>query len=224
MSISNWPKDDRPREKLLARGEQSLSDAELVAIFLRTGVRGLSALDIARQLLDDFGSLKNLLQVPLLTLSSRNGIGRSKYATLLAAQELGRRCLLHPAEQGETLNSSTKTQNFIASRLRHHTAEVFACIFMDLHYRMIRFDELFHGSIHEAVVYPREIVRRGLLYNASRIVLAHNHPSGAAEPSEADKLVTANIQHALTLVDMTLVDHIVVGQNRTFSFAENGLL
>lgn len=224
MSISNWPKDDRPREKLLARGEQSLSDAELVAIFLRTGIRGLSALDIAKQLLDDFGGLKNLLQVPLLTLSSRNGIGRSKYATLLAAQELGRRCLTHPVEQGETLNSSTKTQSFIAGRLRHHTSEVFACIFMDLHYRMIRFDELFHGSIHEAVVYPREIVRRGLLYNASRIVLAHNHPSGAAEPSDADKLVTANIKQALTLVDMTLVDHIVVGQTKTFSFAENGLL
>jgi DNA repair protein RadC len=224
MSMTDWPEYDRPREKLLARGEQALTDAELVAIFLRTGTRGRTAVDIARQLLSDFGGVKNLLQAPLLTLSSHHGIGHCKYASLKAAVELGRRCLAHPALDGDILNSSIKTRQFIADHLRHHPSEVFACAFLDTQFRLIRFDELFYGSIHEAVVYPREIVRRGVLYNAARIILAHNHPSGIALPSEADKAVTANIKQALTLVDMKLVDHIIVGRTDTFSFAEDGLL
>lgn len=224
MSIVHWPECDQPREKLMARGEQALTDAELVAIFLRTGTRGKSAVDIARQLLTDFGGIKNLLQVPRLTLTHQHGVGQSKYAALKAAVELGRRCLAHPAEDGDTLNSSSKTRQLIADHLRHHSSEVFACLFMDLHLRLIRFDELFYGSIHEAVVYPREIVRRGVLYNAARIILAHNHPSGIALPSEADKMVTHNIQQALTLVDMKLIDHIIVGRTDTYSFAEAGLL
>lgn len=220
MSIIHWPASDRPREKLLARGEGALTDAELVAIFLRTGVRGKTAVDIARQLLEEFGGIRNLLQAPKLTLTHRKGIGQSKFASLKAALELGRRCLAHPAEDGAIFNSSVQTRAFISDQLRHHTAEVFACLFMDMHLRLIRFDELFHGSIHEAAVYPREIVRRGLLYNAARIVLAHNHPSGIAKPSDADKMVTANIKQALALVDIKLVDHIIVGRNETFSFAE----
>jgi DNA repair protein RadC len=224
MPITDWPDYDRPREKLLTRGARALTDAELIAIFLRTGTRGATALDIARQLLDDFGGLKNLMEAPLLTLTKSHGIGLSKYAAINAALELGRRCLTHPAEQGDTLNSSTRTRQFVADRLRHQAMEVFACVFMDLHYRLIRFDELFHGSVHEAVVYPREIVRRGLLYNASRIILAHNHPSGIALPSDADKSVTANIHSALALVDMKLVDHIIVGRTDTYSFAEDGLI
>jgi DNA repair protein RadC len=224
MPITDWPDYDRPREKLLARGEQALTDAELIAIFLRTGTRGKTAVDIARQLLADFGGVKNLMQAPLLTLASQHGIGHSKYAALKAAVELGRRCLMQTAEQGDTLNSSSKTRQFIADHLRHHPSEVFACIFMDMHFRLIRFDELFYGSIHEAVVYPREIVRRGLLYNASRIILAHNHPSGIALPSEADKSVTTNIKQALLLVDMKLIDHIIVGRTETYSFAEDGLI
>jgi DNA repair protein RadC len=224
MSITDWPEYDRPREKLLARGEQALTDAELIAIFIRTGTRGQSALDIARRLLNDFGGVKNLLQAPLLTLASQHGIGHTKYASLKAAVELGRRCLTHPALNGDLLNSSSKTRQFIADSLRHHPSEVFACAFMDMHFRLIRFDELFHGSIHEAVVYPREIVRRGVLYNAARIILAHNHPSGIALPSEADKTVTTNIKQALALVDMKLIDHIIVGRTDTYSFAEDGLL
>jgi DNA repair protein RadC len=224
MPITDWPDDERPREKLLARGEAALSDAELVAIFLRTGSRGQTAVDIARQLLTDFGGIKNLLEAPLMTLTERRGIGHSKYAALKAAVELGRRCLTHPVEDGATLNSSIKTRQYIADHLRPHTAEVFACLFMDMHFRLIRFDKLFHGSIHEAMVYPREIVRRGLLYNASRIILAHNHPSGVAQPSEADKSVTANIKQALLLVDMKLIDHIIVGRTDTFSFAEDGII
>ncbi len=224
MSITDWPTYDRPREKLLAHGERALTDAELVAIFLRTGTRGRTALDIARQLLAEFGGVKNLLQAPLLTLVSHHGIGNSKYAALKAAVELGRRCLAHPALDGNLLNSSAKTRQYIADHLRHHPSEVFACAFMDMHYRLIRFDELFHGSIHEAVVYPREIVRRGVLYNAARIILAHNHPSGIALPSEADKMVTATIKQALALVDIKLIDHVIVGRTDTYSFAEDGLL
>jgi DNA repair protein RadC len=224
MPITDWPDYDRPREKLLARGEQSLTDAELIAIFLRTGTPGKTALDIARQLLAEFGGIKNLLLAPQMTLTNQLGIGLSKYAALKAAAELGKRCLASPVLQGESLNSSVKTRQFIASHLRHHTSEVFACVFMDIHYRLIQFDELFYGSIHEAVVYPREIVRRGLLYNASRIILAHNHPSGIAAPSEADKMVTINIKQALALVDMKLIDHIIVGSTDTYSFAEDGLV
>lgn len=224
MPITDWPSTERPREKLLAHGEQALTDAELIAIFLRTGTRGKTALDIARQLLEEFSGLKNLLQAPLMTLSSQHGIGHSKYAALKAAVELGRRCLTHPITNGEVLNSSSKTREFIAGRLRHHPSEVFACVFMDTHFRLIQFDELFFGSIHEAVVYPREIVRRGLLYNAGKIILAHNHPSGIAAPSEADKAVTTNIKQALGLVDMKLIDHIIVGRTDTYSFAEDGLI
>ena len=208
----------------MLRGESALTDAELVAIFLRTGARGKTAVDIARQLLLDFGGVKNLLKVPKLTLTNQHGVGQSKYATLKAAVELGKRCLTQSAEDGDVINSSVKTRQIIADRLRHHTSEVFACLFMDIHLRLIRFDELFYGSIHEAVVYPREIVRRGVLYNAARIILAHNHPSGIALPSEADKMVTENIRQALALVDMKLIDHIIVGNNDTYSFAESGLL
>jgi DNA repair protein RadC len=224
MSIVHWPEYDRPREKLLMRGESALTDAELIAIFLRTGTRGKSAVDIARQLLDEFGGIKNLMQAPRMTLTHRQGIGQSKFAALKAAVELGRRCLTHPAEDGDKLNSSSKTRLMIADQLRHHTSEVFACLFMDIHLRLIRFDELFYGTVHEAVVYPREIVRRGLLYNAARIILAHNHPSGIALPSDADKMVTNNIKQALALVDMKLIDHIIVGRTDTFSFAEAGLI
>ncbi|HXW01621.1 MAG TPA: DNA repair protein RadC [Anaerolineae bacterium] len=224
MSITNWPKYDRPREKLIIRGEKALSDAELVAIFLRTGVKGKSALDLARQLLEEFGGMKNMLQAPLLTLLGRHGIGRSKYVTLKAAVELGRRCLTHQAEHGEIFNSSAKTRSFIAGHLSHHSAEVFAGIFMDIKYRLLAFDELFHGTIHEAAVYPREVVRRGLIYNAARIILAHNHPSGVASPSDADITVTRHIRDALALVDIKLVDHIIVGHRETYSFAEDGLI
>lgn len=224
MKIMDWPKNDRPREKLLKRGETALTDAELVAIFIRTGTKGKSALDIAQSLLDEFGGLKNLLVAPQVTLASKTGIGDSKYAALKAAQELGRRTLTLQLEMGEMLNSSRKTRQFIAERLRHYSSEVFACIFMDMRYRLIRFDELFYGTIHEAVIYPREIVRRGLLYNAARVILAHNHPSGVAKPSEADILVTQNIRKALGLIDIRLIDHIIVGSTDTYSFADNGLI
>ena len=224
MKIMDWPKHDRPREKLLNRGATALTDAELIAVFLRTGTKGSTALDIAKTLLEEFGGLKNLLTTPAMTLTVKHGIGQSKYAALMAAGELGRRMLTMQPEIGEMLNSSSKTRQFLSERLRHHHSEVFACIFMDMRYRMIHFDELFYGTIHEAVIYPREIVRRGLLYNAARVILAHNHPSGVAKPSEADILVTENISKALGLIDIRLIDHIIVGSTDTYSFADNGLI
>lgn len=224
MKIMDWPKSDRPREKLLQRGAAALTDAELIAIFLRTGTRGKTALDIAKTLLDEFGNLKNLLTAPAMTLTGKHGMGQSKYAALKAAHELGRRMLTMQPAIGEALNSSSKTRQFLSERLRHHHSEVFACIFMDMRYRMIHFDELFYGTIHEAVIYPREIVRRGLIYNAARVILAHNHPSGVAKPSDADKMVTDNIRKALHLIDIRLIDHIIVGSTETYSFADNGLI
>jgi len=224
MPITDWPKEDRPREKLLRFGEASLTDAELMAIFLVTGVRGRTAVDIAKNLLIENGGLKKLLRLPPKTLIAAPGIGLAKYAALKAAIELGRRYLEEHLKIGETLNSSAATQKFLAHRLRDCPNEVFACLFMDTHFRLIRFEEMFQGTINSANIYPREIVRRGLLYNAAKVILAHNHPSGKAIPSLADKEVTILIKQALLMVDIEVVDHIIVGDPDNFSFAEKGLL
>jgi DNA repair protein RadC len=224
MPITDWPQQDRPREKLLSKGEHILTDAELIAIFLKTGIRGKTALDIAKELLSEYGSLKKLLQVPPQTLIKKPGIGNAKYAALRAAVELGKRYLNEPLLIGTALNSSRATQNFLAQRLREHTKEVFACLFLDNHFRLICFEELFFGTINEANIYPREIVRRGLMHNAAKIILAHNHPSGNPLPSAADKEVTILIQQALQLIDIDVVDHIIIGNPENFSFAETGII
>ena len=224
MPISDWPLEDRPREKLLKQGERALTDTELIAIFLKTGTRGKTALDIARELLIEHGSLKKLLRLPPPLLMQTPGIGNTKYATLKAAVELGRRYLAEHLPLGETLNSSRATQQFLADRLRDHTNEVFACLFMDNHFRLLGFEELFQGTIHSAAIYPREIVRRGLTHNAAKIILAHNHPSGRPAPSQADKEVTELIKQALSLIDIEVVDHIIIGDPDNFSFAEKGLI
>lgn len=224
MPISDWPIHDRPRDKLLAHGERTLSDAELVAVFLRTGTRKASAVAIARDLLEKFGGLKNLMQAPLLTLMNEHGIGTTKYATLKAAVELGRRYYLHPIEYGDSFTSSAKSRRFVLDQLGHHRTEVFACLFLNTQHRLICFEELFQGSISEAVVYPREVVRRALLYQANAIIIAHNHPSGDITPSDADRFVTESIQNALKLLDIKLLDHIIAGVSATYSFNEHGLL
>lgn len=224
MPISNWPITDRPREKLLSKGEQNLTDAELIAILIQTGIRGKSALDIARELLIQHGSLKHLLRLPPKKLLQNNGLGRAKYATLLAAIELGRRYLNEPLPQGETLNSSQKTRRFIAAALREHSNEVFACAFLDTQLRLISFEKLFEGTIHSTHVYPREIVKRGLAHNAANLILAHNHPSGHTTPSQADKETTKLVKEALALVDINIVDHIIIGNPGHFSFADEGIL
>lgn len=224
MPITDWPHEDRPREKLMSKGEQTLTDAELIAILLKSGTRGKTALDLAKEMLNEFGNLKKLLSTPSQLLITKPGLGAAKYAALKAAIELGRRYLNEPLAIGSVLNNSRKTQKFLAEQLREHTNEVFACLFMDNHFRLIRYEELFHGTINEANIYPREIVRRGLAYNAAKIILAHNHPSGIPTPSIADKEVTLLIKQALSIMDIEVVDHIIVGNPENFSFAEAGMV
>jgi DNA repair protein RadC len=224
MPISDWPIADRPREKLLQKGEQTLTDAELIAIFLQTGTRGKTALDIARGLLTEHGDLKTLLRLPAHTLLQSTGLGHAKYAALKAAIELGRRFLNDSLPVGEVLNSSQKTLRFMAAELREHHNEVFACAFLDNQCRLLSFEKLFEGTVHSTHVYPREIVKRGLAHNAAKIILAHNHPSGHASPSQADKDTTRLIKEAVALVDIDIIDHIIIGNPGHFSFADEGEL
>jgi DNA repair protein RadC len=224
MTISQWPLSEQPREKILTLGAKHLSDTELIAIFLRTGVRGKSAIDIARDLLCEHGSLKKLFNADPHHIFQTYGLGKAKYAVLKAAIELGRRYLEEEIILGEPLNNSFLTKRFIINRLNDYQHEIFACLFLDIQNRMIGFDELFYGTINEANVYPREVVKRGLKHNAIKIILAHNHPSGTATPSQADKDVTQVLKKALALVEIQVIDHIIVGSQEAFSFAEAGLL
>ena len=224
MPITDWPQADRPREKLLEKGETILTDAELLAIFINSGVKGKTALDIAKELINEFGSLKLLIRTPKEILFKKQGIGKVKYALLKAAVELGKRYLNEQIHTGTVLNSSLLAQEFLAYRLRENMNEVFACLFLDNHLRLICFEEIFHGTINEANIYPREIVRRGLRHNAAKIILAHNHPSGWPLPSAADKTVTDLIKKALRLVDIEVIDHIIIGNPENFSFADAGMI
>src|SRR5580704_7627010 len=202
MPITDWPKEDQPREKLLQQGEAALTDAELIAIFVKTGVRGKTALDIAKELLHEHGNLQELLRASPTSLIQTKGMGEAKFAALRAAIELGRRYLMTRPQIGKKLNNSNMTEAFLAHHLRGRMNEVFACLFLDQHLRLICFEELFHGTIHEAPVYPREIIRRALYHNAANIILAHNHPSGQSKPSNADKELTKLIKQALAFIDV----------------------
>lgn len=224
MPITDWPLADRPIEKLLQQGEKALTDAELIAIFLKTGTRGKTALDIAKEWLTEFGSLKKLLTASPALLIKKQGVGFKKYAALKAAAELGKRYLHETLPQGAVLNNSQATQQFVADRLGHYPYEVFACLFMDTHLRLIHFEELFRGTLNEAVIYPREIARRALVHNAAKIILAHNHPSGHSKPSLTDQEVTLEIKAALALLDIEVIDHIIVGHLHCFSFADAGMI
>lgn len=222
MTITSWPLAERPREKLLLCGATHLSDAELLAIFLRTGIRGKTALDLGRELLNEFGSLKKLLssERPF----QKPGVGKAKFAILKAALELGRRYLEENIHLGEVLTDSEATKRFLNGRLTHYSQEVFACLFLDNSHRVIGFEELFKGTLTEASVYPREVVKRALAHNAAKIILAHNHPSGNCTPSQSDKDLTILLAEALALVDIRIIDHVIVGNNDNFSFAEMGLI
>lgn len=224
MSITQWPLSERPREKLLQFGAKNLSDAELLAIFVNTGVRGKTALDISRELLTEFGGLKKLLQSYPHEIYQKSGLGKAKYALLKAALELGRRFLDSHIEPGEALNNSQRTQRFLAHHLKNYSHEVFACLFLDNHNRLICFEELFHGTLNEASVYPREVVKRGLQHNAAKVIFAHNHPSGNAQPSQADQEITYRLKQALALIDIQVIDHIVIGHKETLSLKELGML
>ncbi len=223
MAITDWPAAERPREKLLERGPAALSDAELLAIFLRTGVKGRSAVDVARDLLSRFGGLRPLLQAEQAAFCQAPGLGAAKYAQLQAVLEMGRRHLAATLERGEALTSPKATREFLAARLRDYPFEVFAVLFLDNRHRVIAFEELFRGTIDGASVHPREVVRRVLYHNAAAVILAHNHPSGVAEPSRSDVSITRRLIDALALVDVRLLDHLIVA-DEIVSLAERGEL
>lgn len=224
MAITDWPAGERPRERLLERGPAALSDAELLAIFLRTGIAGCSAVDLARELLGDFGGLRPLLAADREAFSSRRGLGPAKFAQLQAVLEMARRHLDEQLVHGEALTSSAATRRYLQVRLRDLPHEVFACLFLDNRHRVLAFEELFRGTIDGASVYPREVVKTALAHNAAALILAHNHPSGVAEPSRADTRLTERLRDALALVDIRVLDHVIVGDGEPVSFAERGLL
>ena len=224
MAITDWPASERPRERLLAAGPQALSDAELLAIFLRTGVTGLSAVDLARQLLDEFGGLRPLLQAERRAFCSHKGLGDAKYAQLQAVLEMARRHLASEMLRGDALTNPQSTRQFLHSKLRDHSHEVFACVHLDNQHRVIQFEELFRGTLNAANVYPREVVKTALTHNSAAIIFAHNHPSGVAEPSSEDRHLTERLVKALALVDIRVLDHCVIGDNEVVSFAERGWL
>jgi DNA repair protein RadC len=222
--INQWPVGERPRERLLELGAQALSDAELLAVVLGSGTGGASALDIARQLLLQFGSLRRLLTADQGTLLDQRGLGPARYATLLAALELARRHYREALRAGPALNAPAATRQFLTAQLRDRPYEVFCCLHLDNRHRLIHFEEVFRGTIDGASVHPREIVRQALHYNAAALIFAHNHPSGVAEASQADELITRRLRDALALVDIRVLDHLIVGDNNCLSFAERGLL
>lgn len=224
MAIKDWPADERPREKLLQRGAQALSDAELLAIFLRTGVTGLSAVGLARNLLTTFGSLRALLESNQQQFCQQHGLGPAKYAQLQAVIEMSNRHLESSLSRGQLLDDALVTKHYLQQKLRHYSHEVFACLFLDNKHRLIAFEELFRGTIDGASVYPREVVKQALAHNARAVIFSHNHPSGIAEPSQADKNITQRLKSALALVDIRVLDHIIIGDGETLSFAEKGLL
>ena len=224
MPISDWPLLERPREKLLQRGPAALSDAELLAIFLRTGTAGKTALDLARELLQHYGGLRGLLQVNQQQFCTHRGLGQSKYVLLQAGLELSRRQLFETLQQGESLQSSDCTRQYLQACLRDEPRELFACLFLDSQHRVLCFEILFKGTINAASVYPREVVSRCLEHRAATVILAHNHPSGVAEPSAADRAITRKLCDALALVDIRVLDHVVVGDGHSVSFAERGWL
>lgn len=223
MAISDWPAQERPREKLLQKGADVLSDAELLAIFLRTGTRDYTAVDLARLLLDDFGGLKPLLETGESEFCGRHGLGPAKYAQLQAVLEMAKRHLLENIQRGDALCSPDETRSYLSAQLQACPHEVFACLFLDNRNRVIAFKKLFFGTIDGASVYPREVVRAALKYNAAAVIFAHNHPSGVAEPSRADQQITKRLKAALDLVDIRVLDHMVIG-DEVVSFAERGLL
>jgi len=224
MAITDWPAGDRPREKLLQRGASSLSDAELLAIFLRTGVAGKSAVDLARELLNRFGDLTRLLAASQADFCATKGIGQAKYVQLQAAFEMSRRALQEDMQRGDALNSPQAVSDYLQLLLSSRSQEVFMVLFLDTQHRVIASEELFHGTLNQTSVYPREVVKRALAHNAAAVILAHNHPSGVAEPSQSDKLLTDALKQALALVDVRVLDHFVVAGGQTLSFAEQGLL
>ena len=224
MTITDWPIDDRPREKLLAKGADALSDAELLAIFLRTGIHGKSAVDLARDLLTRAGSLSALCCASQRDVCELPGMGQAKYAQLQAVMEMARRTLKEKLATGNVLNSPSAVRDFLRMKLQALPHEVFFVLFLDAQNRVIGSEELFRGTLTQTSVYPREVVKRALHHNAGAVIFAHNHPSGVAEPSHADETLTQALKQALALIDVRVLDHFIVAGSGVLSFAERGLL
>jgi len=224
MAITDWPADERPREKLLKKGPHQLSDAELLAIFLRTGIAGKTAVDLARDLLTEFGGLRPLLEASQKEFCSHLGLGPAKYTQLQAVLEMGRRHLHQTLERPEAFTHPQAVKTYLSSQLRHLPHEVFACLFLDTQNRLIKYEPLFTGTIDAASVYPREVVKQVLKHNAAAVMFAHNHPSGIAEPSASDEHITRKLISALNLVDVRVLDHFVVGDGEVISMAERGMM
>jgi DNA repair protein RadC len=224
MGIKDWPSDERPREKLLARGAAALCDAELLAIWLRSGKCGQSAVDLAREVLKNFGSLRKLLAADRVRFCAAPGLGPARYAELQAAIEISHRQLAETLRAGPSLASPRATREYLIARLRDLEHEVFCCLYLDNRHRLIEYEQMFRGTIDGASVYPREVVKQALQWNCAAVIIAHNHPSGIAEPSLADERITLRVKDALALVDIRLLDHIIVGDGASVSLAERGVI
>jgi len=215
---------ERPREKLLQRGASSLSDAELLAIFLRTGVKGKSAVDLARDLFSRFGDLTKLFATSEKDFCAIHGMGQAKYVQLQAVLEMARRALHEEMKSGDALNSPGAVRDYLQLLLRGRQQEVFMVIFLDAQHRVTASEELFSGTLTQTSVYPREVVKRALHFNAAAVIFAHNHPSGVAEPSQSDRMLTDALKQALSLVDVRVLDHFIVAGSGCLSFAERGMV
>ncbi len=224
MALKDWPRAERPRDKLLQSGVRALSDAELVGVLLGTGTAGRTAVDLARDLLVQCGGIRGVLALELRRFCALPGLGETKYARLQAAAELARRELAQDLVRTDVLTSPEAARRFVHARLRDRPYEVFACLFLDSRHRVIRFQEVFRGTVDSAAVHPRELVREALICNASAVIAVHNHPSGIADPSRADIDITARLQRALSLIEVRLVDHLVVGDSGIVSLSERGYL
>ncbi len=222
--LKDWLTNEKPREKLLHKGAGSLSDAELLAIFLRTGVKGCHVVDLAQQLLISFGSISAIYKASENEFCQHHGLGVAKYVQLQACLEMSTRYLAEKMQNGEALTSSQATRDYLTSELRHESREVFAVMFLDNQHQILKFDRLFFGTIDAAAVYPRVVVEQALKHQAAAVILAHNHPSGVAEASIADKQITKRLEQALNLIDIRVLDHIIVAGNQCYSFAEHGQL
>ena len=224
MAITDWPAEQRPRERLIKHGAQALSDAELLAVFLRVGVAGKSAVDLGRDMVTHFGSLGRMFAASLDEFSAINGLGPAKFAQLQAVLELARRSLLEELQTGVALSSPQAVKQYLQLLLAPKPYESFAVLFLDVKNRLIACEELFRGTLTHTSVYPREIVKASLAHNAAGVILAHNHPSGTTDPSAADKSLTQALKQALALVDVRVLDHFVVAAREIYSFLENGLM
>jgi DNA repair protein RadC len=224
MSMAEWPLAERPRQRLLAQGPAALSDAELVALFLGTGVRGKSALDLARELIARFGRISRLLSAAQCELDAVPGMGAAKYAQIAAVMELARRALAEEMKARDSLTSPAAVRGYLRLRMQDLGHECFYCVFLDAQNRVISAEELFRGTLTQTSVYPREVVKHALRHNAAAVILSHNHPSGVAEPSLQDQALTRTLIEALALVDVKVLDHFIVAPGACLSFAERGLL